>query len=668
MLLPSSGAAAPDIISLNAHADHNHFKPAAGTDLFSASEAAAATQTFGGRLVFSMGCHAGLSVFDAFVAVEQPRLGAALRAEGRRGVRRQHRLRLRRLDDDRLLRGSEPALRAGRSRRADQPDRRRPDGRRGADGREAGYKGDLGIVGVYDEKAMAELTLYGLPMYRIGGSGIAPPPPGASSQAAAPLALQAHALTAAPLTAPAASFPTDPSTGLHVESFTADRNFFTASALAATSRGSYYTGTDGLLIEHFRPIEPKAIKPITIEKAHGALLTELSSQDVTPLNTFDPVYARPIVDAASTEPEVGFDDLAFPSKLQSVTTFKRLRTTKQQVVLAQGQFFSGSPTDGLGTGTQRLFTHENAVVFSSTSNDYAPPVFSTLEAQVIGSQVAFSVGVTDRDGAVAGLVKRVLVAYKDGAAGNAWHFVDLAQSGTTPSSWSVVAPLTGTHLQYFVQAVDANGNVAVSTNKGLYYQETPPTGATGGVDVQTPGVPTNGWFDTTASVVVTVNGQAPAPGAATLSIDGGPPATYVGPVPVTGDGLHTATAQTATGSDSTFFLVDSTAPTITFGAPAANVAFDQSGPNASSFNCTDAGIGVQSCTGASTFDTTGLGFHTFSVTAKDLLNHMSSQTVTYGVIKITTPGAGCELRTRRHGQLELLVWDAALPGRPATPR
>ena len=137
------------------------------------------------------------------------------------------------------------------------------------------YKGDLGIVGAYDEKAMAELTLYGLPMYRIGGSGIAPPPAQnqaqAQTQQTQPFALQAQA--AAPLAAPAASFPTDPSTGLHVESFNADRTFGPAVVTTQPARGSYYTGTDGLLVEHFRPIEPKAIRPITIEQAHGALLT-----------------------------------------------------------------------------------------------------------------------------------------------------------------------------------------------------------------------------------------------------------------------------------------------------------------------------------------------------------------------------------------------------------
>ena len=171
---------------------------------------------------------------------------------------------------------------------------------------------------------------------------------------------------------------------------------------------------------------------------------------------------------------MSFDDLAFPSKLQSVTTFKRLRTTKQQLVLAQGQFFTASPTDGSAVGTQRLFTHEAGVVFSSTSNDFAPPRFSTLDAQVIGGTVAFTVGVTDRDGASTGVVGRVLVGYKDGDVGDAWHFVDLVQSAPGASRWTATAPLVGTHVQFFAQGLDANGNVGVSTNKGLYYKESPP--------------------------------------------------------------------------------------------------------------------------------------------------------------------------------------------------
>jgi hypothetical protein len=489
---------------------------------------------------------------------------------------------------------------------------------------------------VYDEKSMAELTLYGLPMYRIGGIGVAPPPGQTAQSQSQAQGAAAQAALAAPAaltpSVPAGSFPTDPATGLHIESFAADRAF---GAATVTARGSYYSGNDGTLVEHFRPIEPKAIRPVTIDSAHGALLTELTSNDVS---SFDPVYARPTVDSSTSEPEVQFDDLAFPSKLQAVTTFQRLQSRKQQVVLAQGQFFAPAASDGSGSGTQRLFTHEAGTVLSSPSGDYVPPVFSTLTAQATSGTVSFAVDVTDRDGPSAGIVKRVLVAYLE-PGGHVWHFLDLVQSATTPSHWTGSGALSGSHVQYFVQAVDANGNVAVSTNKGLYYNEVPPPPPpSGGVAVATTApAPPSGWFNGGADVGVAVNGQAPDPGTATLSIDG-VEQPYTAPVHVTGDGLHTAFAQTAHGSATTSFFVDSGSPVITLTTPSQNGAVAQGSSATPVFSCTDAGIGVQSCASAgNAFTTSVLGFHMFTVNAADKLGKTSSASANYAVIRITTP-------------------------------
>ena len=121
-------------------------------------------------------------------------------------------------------------------------------------------------------------------------------------------------------------------------------------------------------------------------------------------------------------------------------------------------------------------------------------------------------------------------------------------------------------MQYFVQAVDANGNVAVSTNKGFYYQETPPTPRRPAASTCRPRFrrPRTAGSTRVPPVVVTVDGAQPAPGTATLSIDGGAPVPYTGPVTVTGDGLHRATAETATGSGLHLFLVDGSPPTVTF--------------------------------------------------------------------------------------------------------
>ena len=357
------------------------------------------------------------------------------------------------------------------------------------------------------------------------------------------------------------------------------------------------------------------------------------------MNPFDPIYARPTVDSSTSEPEVQFDDLAFPSKLQAVTTFQRLRMVKRQVVLAQGQFFATNGSDGSGSGTQRLFTHEAGTVFSSPSTDYTPPVFSTLDAQIVNGSALFAVDVTDRDGAVAGTVKRVVVAYLE-TGGTVWHFLDLVQAGSGSSRWSGSGPISTAHLQYFVQAVDANGNVGVSTNKGLYYNEIPPPPPpSGGVAVApTVSAPQSGWFDGSVNVQVSVDNAPPADGVATLSIDGGPAAPYASPVSVSGDGFHTATAQTADGSATTSFLIDTGPPVVTLTTPAVGGAVAQGSAATPVFSCSDAGIGVSTCMSTGdAFTTSSLGFHTFTVTGTDKLHKSASASATYAVIRITTP-------------------------------
>ena len=142
-------------------------------------------------------------------------------------------------------------------------------------------------------------------------------------------------------------------------------------------------------------------------------------------------------------------------------------------------------------------------------------------------------------------------------------------------------------------------------------------------------------------MIVSVAGQAPAPGTATYSLDGGPDQPYTGTVSVSTNGFHTLIAQTADGSASKSFLVDSSAPTITFTSPSAEGAVLQGSSATASFSCADAGIGIQSCqsTGEA-FTTSALGLHTFRVRAVDKLNKPTETTISYLVIGITTPPVG----------------------------
>src|SRR5262249_37361374 len=161
--------------------------------------------------------------------------------------------------------------------------------------------------------------------------------------------------------------------------------------------------------------EPKATQTITTANAHGALITGLTSQDVSP---FNPLFARPTVDSTLFEPEIGFDDVAFPAKLQTVTIVNGFGATKKQkLILAQGQFFSSNPIAGSQDGFQRLFTQIDGRVFVSPDTDYAAPMFDRIDALRTGGPtgtVTFSTDITSTDP-----VKRVLVLFLGGTSG-AW--------------------------------------------------------------------------------------------------------------------------------------------------------------------------------------------------------------------------------------------------------
>ncbi len=346
------------------------------------------------------------------------------------------------------------------------------------------YFASLGVFGVYDEKAMAEFTLYGLPMWSVTmqGGGLAP-----LSTEATPGGSQTLAVQAAPAAVPTTtSVVTDSATGLEAEAFTLAG---IANTDTPTSLGRYWSGPDGVQVTHFRPLQPKAFVDVTGTSGHGALITELVQDADTP--NVNPVFARPIVDTQSTEPELAFGDVAFPARLQALRTYRQDGVLKQRVVLMTGQFFTGSSPGTSGLGVQRLFNKIGARVLRSGSNDFVPPAFTRIDATSVGTTAAFAVDVTDltQTGA-AGTVKRVLVAVRRGNE-TTWTFSDLGQVGTS-ARWSggVPLPVAGTPFEYFVQAVDLAGNVAVSTNKGFYYAAAAPTVPTGNITVApAPGAP-----------------------------------------------------------------------------------------------------------------------------------------------------------------------------------
>ena len=183
-LFPTGGTS-PKIDSINAHYDHTALEPSAvnaGTssqlevdsDLVNRRSPA----QLAGHLLFTMGCHAGLSVPDAYVPGTTS-ADAALKlglgpdpVQGRRlDLCREHRLRHRRHVVGRLLRAGDGPVRQGARRVAN----RRP----GARLRQAGLLREPRRGRRVRPKVLQQVAFYGLPFWYVGAAptGTTPPPP-----------------------------------------------------------------------------------------------------------------------------------------------------------------------------------------------------------------------------------------------------------------------------------------------------------------------------------------------------------------------------------------------------------------------------------------------------------------------------------------------------------
>jgi hypothetical protein len=191
----------------------------------------------------------------------------------------------------------------------------------------------------------------------------------------------------------------------------------------------------------------------------------------------------------------------------------------------------------------------------------------------------------------------------------------------------------GPNVQYIVQACDADGNCAMSTNKAHYFQAQPePPAPPAGLTIELTGPQAAGlpdYFSGDVTVDVT-----PAADAA-VTIDGRTPASL--PATVTTDGLHVVAVDTAAGLHAEKrFVIDATQPRIVISSPAPNTVLTLGDSVDAAFTCLDSGSGVKSCVGStangSPLPTGTVGEHTLTVTATDIVGHTTTATRTYRVI------------------------------------
>ena len=229
----------------------------------------------------------------------------------------------------------------------------------------------------------------------------------------------------------------------------------------------------------------------------------------SPLTSFDAAWSRATVDSAASAPEVVAGDVAFPARYATISTYSdpsgaQLGTSgpnqRQRIIVTPGRFESDGTRSTAGTGTQELFSRMEGTVLYSASTDFTEPSILAVDSTVNGSTrvATFNIDASDASG-----IAQVVVLFRDSAG---WHRVNLtAGTGTRWSGTGTVASAT-TSTPYYVQVVDANGNVGVASNKGaLYAAAVRPTVSVSDVTIAEPASGTaNANFQVTLSAATTV--------------------------------------------------------------------------------------------------------------------------------------------------------------------
>ncbi|NNC74594.1 MAG: PKD domain-containing protein, partial [Acidimicrobiia bacterium] len=592
ILLPAWLNGLHSIMSINAHFDHNRAQPAAtdtgtstlGEGLVTVGDViASGPDTLTRGVIFSMGCHAGLSVSDVQIsggpvdplvgpaadALERDwaqtfaEQGAVLAANTGYGYGDTEAVALSELLMTYFADNLDGSMSVGE---ALQYAKHR-------------YASGALVYGAFDDKVLMQAVFYGLPMYAIGANPTTAPP-------VDPLPLGFDGVT-----------------GLTVASFDVELAIGSDLVETTTPRGSFFSVDGVTQVTPLRPIQPKveidATQPGDLI-AHGAIITALQSFDQEP---FDPVVSKATVDLAANEPEPGVIG-SFPSALQAVNRYQTKVGLRDQLVLVPGQFRNTTETEGV----QRLFTNLEGFVFYSplAETDFKAPTITQVEGTGGAGGITFDVEVADTGSGIG----RVYVLFKDPAAFE-WVGLDLAPNGL--GNWSGTAVGASGLKDYFVQAVDLAGNVAVSSNKAELFvtgNVPPPPPLVIVTGTETPG----GWYVGSATVEL----DLPTGVTAVYDIDAsGTFTAYTGPFTVSGDGPVDVVVQTSAGAFETITLFIDDAPPVVV-SPLDGATFVKDEVVDYLFECIDASSGVVTCSGPSgPIDTSVAGTFSFSVTAID---------------------------------------------------
>ncbi len=447
------------VISPNAHYDFESLLPAApddvktftDADLVTTGDVSALSAPPVSSLIFTVGCHGGLSVDDVQLGMTSPALATLDWAQlNARGTNQYVAHTTYGYGDTEIIAYSErlaqlfaaniaamtttspgaPASLGEAVRTAKQK-----------------YLASTLVLTPYDEKIMQSWTYYGLPMYTLGDIVETPQISLASEIGLTPLEVGTFDLARA-VTGPV-TFEDARSNGVVPVSIDLAGG---ALQLNETDDGDYYSVDGNTIVAQYRPVQPLVDVPIdSTTKFGGFLITDLVSQDLD--SNYVPFVSRPMVDNSVDEGRIEALDGAFPATLQRIGEVGGT----QRLLVAAGQYESN----------QRLFRQITGELLprGATDDDQAPR-FIDVDGRTVqdfgpaGRGVQFDIVTED--------ATRVVVVYRE-VGSDDWAGIELAgqpQSNGT-KKWFASAPLSGPNarVEFFAQSVDSSGNVGITSNK-----------------------------------------------------------------------------------------------------------------------------------------------------------------------------------------------------------
>ncbi len=452
---------ARDLNSLNSHFAHDRLFPNNPNDTVFASEVPNTTN-YSGSLIFSVGCHSGLNVpTGADWAEALSGRGAAFIGNLGHGY-----------GDDELIAYSE-RLMVNFVEELGAVGSELPTTGRALLLAKQRYLNSLapGTLGNYDEKILAEMTLYGLPMQQVRTPNQPATPPPSSQTEFNP-------------------------------TFT-----YTTNNVAS---GNYSTikGQNEILVAGGRPVQPKTTIELNTGNniAHGVLMLGGTWSDSAA--NFNPVIGKLVNENVDypDEPSYPFAQW-FPSQIASVNRFVSFDGNLQQrLVIVPGQYRAANAT----SGTQRLYSSLNLKVLTTpeANVDFTAPQINEFNADWTPTGLRFRVRVGDESGQVG----QVVVLY---AAGNSrtWTGLNLTYDPATGFAEATAVGVPRGIVRYFVQAADVAGNVTLDLDHGNPYEVGTPFPGSAVLDTFNRVPPNTGslgnnWEGQTAPPYYTITGNA----------------------------------------------------------------------------------------------------------------------------------------------------------------